>query len=145
MIHANMGPEVPEKYTFIQLRNMGSTCFINSVLQSLYATDIIPNFCWQYDELHKKYPHLYDATNNTHLYLFVKIYIDSQNAPQNEVLYEPNYFLDSVFSLGSPFIRGEQSDSHEFLLFLFNVFDHEIALINEIVEQKDQLPLFTSN
>ena len=139
-----MGPEVSEQYTFIQLRNMGSTCYINAVLQALFATDIIPNFCYQYDAIHKKYPHLTEITNKTHLYLFVKIYIDSQNAPQNEVLYEPNYFLDSVFSPGSPFIRGEQADSHEFMMFLLNVFDDEISQINDIIEEHDRLPLFSS-
>ena len=138
-----MGSEVPQEYTFIQLKNMGSTCFINAVLQSFYATDMVSNFCYQYDRLHKIYPRLQEMTCHTRLYLFVKIYIDSQNAPQNEVYYEPNYFLDSIFTPDCPFKRGEQNDSHEFILFLFNSSNNDVSNINKLVDANDQLPLFS--
>ena len=66
--------------------------------------------------------------------LFVKIYIDSQRAPQNEVWYEPNYFLNKVFDIDTHnFHRGQMGDSYEFFLFLYRHFDIEIARINQFV------------
>jgi hypothetical protein len=70
---------------------------------------------------------------------FVKIYVDSERAPQNEVWYEPTYFLDHVFSEGL-FHRGAPSDAHEFFLFLASALDmHSTQVASQL-----QLPTFLS-
>lgn len=141
-IHENMGPAVPYEYTFIRLANMGGTCYINSVLQSLYNTDMVANFCWLYDDAIKKHG-LEKLVETTPLYLFVKIYVDSQNAPQNEVYYTPNWFIDALYASTNKFIRNEMGDAHEFFLYLLEEFDNSIKVLNQRLG-KEGLPLFST-
>jgi ubiquitin C-terminal hydrolase len=138
-----MGPAIPNEYTFIQLKNMGSTCYINSVLQSFFSTDIVSNFCFQYQNTLSKNREKLKNAEDTTLFYFAKIYVDSQNAPQNEVYYEPTYFLDHFYSNNPIFKRYQQDDANELILYLLNDFDKSITSINKTLG-KEELPLFSS-
>jgi ubiquitin C-terminal hydrolase len=70
---------------------------------------------------------------------FVKIYVDSERAPQNEIWYEPTSFLDHVFAEGL-FYRGAPSDVQEFFIFLANALDtHSTRIASEL-----HIPAFPS-
>ena len=114
-IHERLGYNFPHGHTIIQLVNMNSTCYINSVLQSLFNLPIIQCYLENISEITSKAD---ISIESTLIGLFVKIYIDSQRAPQNEVWYEPNYFLDKLFSSTKNFARNQMGDSYEFFLFL---------------------------
>lgn len=129
-IHERLGYNFPQDHTIIQLVNMGSTCFINSILQSLYNIPCIQKFIEDADRIVKDAE---IAIDSTLFGLFVQIYMDSQRAPQNEVWYEPNYFLDKLFSISNTFHRNEMGDSYEFFNFLYRHFDRDIKSINQAI------------
>jgi uncharacterized UBP type Zn finger protein len=127
-IHDGLGSSFPGSHTFIQLVNKDGDCYINSVLQSLYNLRAIEDHCWtcqrQFDSRG-----LTNRAEQSLFGFFVRIYVDSMRAPQNEVWYEPNYFLDNVFKEGV-FQRGVPSDAAQFFLFLANALDAEAAIMN---------------
>ena len=94
-IHERLGYNFPHDHTIIQLVNINSSCYINSVLQSLFNLPSIQKYL---EFVSQKINEHNISIEHTLFGLFVKIYIDSQRAPQNEVWYEPNYFLDKFFS-----------------------------------------------
>lgn len=136
-IHERLGYGFPWEHTIIQLVNMNSTCYINSVLQSLFNLPSIQNYL---EDVSKKISELNMNIESTLFGLFVKIYIDSQRAPQNEVWYEPNYFLDKFFSVPSIFERYQMGDSNEFFLTILDRFDEDIMSINRIINTNQNSP-----
>lgn len=127
-IHERLGYGFPQEHTIIQLVNLNSTCYINSVLQSLFNLPSIQNYLEQVSKIVNDLNYSIDYT----LFgLFVKIYIDSQRAPQNEVWYEPNWFIDKFFSYPVNFQRFQMGDASDFFLTMIDIFDNEISSINE--------------
>jgi ubiquitin C-terminal hydrolase len=127
-IHAG----VPEQQTLIKLTNVNGTCYINSILQCLYNIPRVKDYCWRCEEVFEGRPEAKTLAERYLFGFFVKIYVDSERAPQNEVYYEPTYFLDHVFE-GGYFHRGEPSDAHEFFLFLANSLDmHSTQVASEL-------------
>lgn len=129
-IHERLGYNFPQEHTIIQLVNMNSTCYINSVLQSLFNIPSIQNYLEDVSRITKEVD---ISIEQTLFGLFVKIYIDSQRAPQNEVWYEPNYFLDKLFNSTNTFKRYEMGDAYELFLTLLRIFDDEIVSINRAI------------
>lgn len=136
-IHERLGYNFPSDHTIIQLVNMNSTCYINSVLQSIYNLPSIQNYL---ENVSRIINELNISIEHTLFGLFVKIYIDSQRAPQNEVWYEPNYFLDKFFSFPLHFQRYQMGDASEFFLTIVDIFDKEIISINENINKIKNLP-----
>jgi ubiquitin C-terminal hydrolase len=128
-LHAGIGPSFPVDRTLIQLVNINGTCFINSVLQILYNIPAIEDWIRVTEEAIQLYE-FREKVCSMALGLFVKIYIDSVRAPQNEVLYEPTYFLDRVFE-ESAFHRGVQGDASEFFLWLCDSLDRGVKILND--------------
>lgn len=129
-IHERLGYNFPHEHTIIQLANTNCTCYINSVLQSLFNVPKIQQYLEDVERILNE-KNAKDIFSGTLFCLFVKIYIDSQRAPQNEVYYEPNYFLDKLFSISKTLVRGQMGDSFEFFWILINQFDKEIRQINQ--------------
>lgn len=141
-IHERLGYNFPQEHTIIQLVNMGSTCFVNSILQSLYNIPCIQRYIEDIDRIISKV----DISINTTLFgLFIQIYMDSQRAPQNEVWYEPNYFLDKLYSLSTNFRRNEMGDAYELFLFLYRHFDQDIKSINQTINNIQNNPKRNDN
>ncbi|OHT06787.1 Clan CA, family C19, ubiquitin hydrolase-like cysteine peptidase [Tritrichomonas foetus] len=130
-IHDSCGKEFPHDHTFIQLVNKGGTCYINSVLQSLFNIPSIMNFIWEYYHIVNDLSLLNEGEKYP-LGFFSKIFVDSLNAPQNEVLYEPNYFLDSIFKSTALFHPNECSDATEFFMFIAGSFEKTINILNNM-------------
>lgn len=136
-IHERLGYNFPHDHTIIQLVNINSSCYINSVLQSLFNLPSIQKYL---EFVSQKINEHNISIEDTLFGLFVKIYIDSQRAPQNEVWYEPNYFLDKFFSVPSQFERHQMCDSNEFFLTILDRFDTDILSINERINGQANFP-----
>ncbi|OHT10667.1 Clan CA, family C19, ubiquitin hydrolase-like cysteine peptidase [Tritrichomonas foetus] len=140
-IHERLG-NFPGDHTIIQLANSNGTCYINSILQSMFN---LPSIIQYLEEVEEKLVQLnLKEENEQSLFgLFLKIYIDSMRAPQNEVYYEPNYFLDELFKTLTMFQRGNQADAFDFYHQMLISFDQSNTFMNEIIG-KNEIPLFSS-
>ena len=127
-IHERLG-NFPSEYTFIQLANRNSSCFINSILQSLYNIDYIAEYLKKTEKILWDNG-VKDENESTIFGRFIQIYMDSQRAPQNEVYYEPNYFLDSFFQKFTQFKESQPDDSSDFFLTLIKEIDYGARQVN---------------
>ena len=133
-VHERLGPDFPAEHTFILFKNINGTCFVNSVLQALYSVPAIQEFIREWDATlaeHEMKQFVEDVYQMPFGH-FLKIYIDSMNAPQNEVWYEPTYFLDRVFENEQRYTRGSQYDAFEFFTFLVNSIDQSTHTFVEV-------------
>lgn len=142
-VHERLGPDFPGDHTFILFKNMNGTCFVNSVLQGLYSVPSVRDFIWAWDRALGKSDLREQAENvpTKPFGHFLKIYVDSMNAPQNEVWYEPTYFLDRVFENGDSYHRGGQYDAYEFLRFLIWSIQTSVETFRDLLGRRD-LPEF---
>jgi ubiquitin C-terminal hydrolase len=127
-IHAALGDSFPANQTIIQLVSKDGDCYINSVLQSLYNLRPVQDYIWNCQNVFEREQLIWRAEESPFGF-FVRIYVDSIRASANEVLYEPNYFLDRVFGQSS-FRRGVPSDAHQFFLYLLHCLDREESAIS---------------
>jgi hypothetical protein len=137
-LHERIGPSFPAMRTLIQLANPHSNCFVNCVLQILYNTPAIEDWIRTSDSIISSRG-LRERSESMIIGHFIKIYIDSMNAPQNEVWYEPNCFLDHVFGPRG-FQRGASGDAGQFFLWLCQAIDESVQTLNYDLGQ----PLLTS-
>jgi hypothetical protein len=126
-IHAALG-WLPDSHTLIQLANQNGNCYVNSILQALYNLIPVQAHIWHCQSIFEA-ANLTERAEQSHFGFFIRIYVDSMRAPQNEVWYEPTYFLDHLFT-ASVFERGVPSDAHEFFLFLVNSVTENQSLID---------------
>jgi ubiquitin C-terminal hydrolase len=127
-IHAQIGEDFPQDQTLIQLVNIDGTCYINAALQALFSIPSVQEFIWGCDRVLGE-SGMKDLAESQVFGHFVKIYVDSMRAPQNEVWYEPTLFLDRVFESGR-FKKGEKCDSYEFLMFLWHSIEKSCIELN---------------
>lgn len=120
------------------LRNLGSTCYINSMLQCLFATrkfrDIFlsPKY---HDYISKAYIHRAQISRSFHM-LFKKMYM---NGGCSVV---PSGFLKACNSIRPDFkIPNDQQDTQEFLLFLLDQLHDELSDPEQVANDYPQLLL----
>ena len=129
-IHDALGG-FPSKHHFIVFSNVDKAWFAPVVLQAMYAVRPIRKYirCNQL-KLHEK--SLCETVENTErrpFGHFLKIFVDSKNARENEVHYEPTEFLKRVFE-HERFAQGRECDARRFLRFLLKEIDRSVSELN---------------
>ena len=130
-IHASLG-DFPSDHHFIVFRNVDRAWFAPVVLQALYAIPsinkyILPNQWKLHDKALCKTVEDEERPLFGH---FLKIFVDSFWANENEVRYEPTEFLNRVFA-HERFQRSIENDAWCFLRFLLEEIDWSVRALNE--------------
>jgi uncharacterized UBP type Zn finger protein len=141
-IHRSLGGALPDSHTVIQLVNKDGDCYINSILQSLFALLPVQRHLIACQSTFQK-ENLTGRAEQSVFGYFVRIYCDSVRADSNEIWYEPNDFLNLVFR-DSGFQRGVASDAYAFFLFLTNAIEGAQSAIN-CEWHRDLFQSFTAN
>jgi len=123
------------------LRNMGSTCYINSMIQSLFATtkfrDIFINDKFE-EYLNPNFRK--NKLSFALATLFKKMYLNGGCS------IIPSGFLKKCVSIRPDLkIPTEQQDTQEFLMFLLDHLHDELSNSNNVVEDYPELMSFDSN
>lgn len=128
-ISDELGPNFPKNIHLLKLKNIGNTCYANSLIQALMNSTNVTNYL---TEIHKELERhqLPEAIKDSPLCYLYKIFIIKSTAKQRDVLIEPKDFLESVIKQVPDFKIGIQHDSHEFFVYLLSSFDETIQKIN---------------
>ena len=127
------------KPTLIGLENIGSTCFMNSILQCLSQTKDLTNYFL--DEQHR------DEINNNNIALenknelqltpaYLQLLINLWDKNEGIKCYNPRNFMNIVEQMDPEFKLGQAGDSKDFIIFLLGQFHIELkkSLINNYSE-----------
>jgi ubiquitin C-terminal hydrolase len=105
----------------VGLRNLGNTCYMNSMLQMLFQTPELMNYVyWDSMSRHDINPHNMMASkpNNALTYEFIKLIHDVKTTNQNE--YKPDKFKATFGKIFQMFDDNMQHDAHTFLSSLLS-------------------------
>lgn len=144
----NLPPDFPKDVLFFRLENLGNTCFCNCVLQAFLYSSSISVYIKHLIDLN-----LPKELSNTTLYHFINIFSKKieltqmlERSNSNEDLGSkpskisrviticPREFIGSIYRQTNQFIRDEQNDAHEFLIYLISSFDDVIIRLQSIYD-----------
>ena len=126
----DFGPNFPQDVHLMKLRNLGNTCYANSILQSLLNNSYVVALLKSIHRVIEMNP-LLDSIRESPLYYLIKINFQKMNSKTREIFIVPKDFIDSVAKQAPNFKIGVQHDSHEFFVYLLSSFDDTINEINK--------------
>ncbi|XP_037125229.1 ubiquitin carboxyl-terminal hydrolase 2-like [Syngnathus acus] len=110
----------------VGLKNLGNTCFMNSILQCLSNTPELRDYCLR--EVHRT--DLNDSTNSALVEEFAKL-IQSLWTSVNNETFIPSDFRSQVQICAPKFAGCNQQDAQEFLRFLLDALHNEVNRVTE--------------
>lgn len=129
--------EIPYEGVFYRFRNMGNTCFCNSILQSMLFSPNVQYFLEStVEEL--KDPNVRREIGESSLAQLANIY-NLRKSGRKELLLSPTSFLVAVRKEMPFFESNTQHDAHEFFVSILSQFDDTIKRVKEITG-KESLP-----
>eukprot|EP00478_Filoreta_tenera_P003457 GABV01003654.1.p1 GENE.GABV01003654.1~~GABV01003654.1.p1 ORF type:complete len:176 (+),score=48.70 GABV01003654.1:2-529(+) len=137
-------PGFPPSARFVGLKNFGNTCFINAVLQALYACKLFRDLVRQFNLLDpppgNKIPRAGSADSSLIQSLsFLFGEIDSLKKQTGTV--SPDHFVQQVRSENELFRVPQHHDAQEFLNFLLNSISTTLhSMKRKSPEEDDQKP-----
>ncbi|XP_056329357.1 ubiquitin carboxyl-terminal hydrolase 2a isoform X2 [Danio aesculapii] len=107
----------------VGLRNLGNTCFMNSILQCLSNTQSLRDYC-----LHNSHRRDLNNNNRTHTALmeeFAKLIQTMWTSSSSEAV-SPSEFKTQIQRYAPRFVGYNQQDAQEFLRFLLDGLHNEV-------------------
>lgn len=134
----NENPKHHAPLSTVGLKNMGNTCYINSVMQCLFSTGVFSDLF-----LSRKYKRYVDASYREGprlsaciSYLFESLVISAGSITPSEFLTVCSYLFPNFR------IPNEQQDTQEFLMLLLDRLHDELSNQEEVAEQFYDLLLY---
>lgn len=128
---ADLGENYPPEIKFFRLKNLTNTCYCNSVLQSLLASNHVQRFLEYLDEDMVKH----GKRDKTPLDELCEMNRERWKKDAKRVIViKPQEFLSTVYRQTEQFTRGFQHDAHELFMFLISSFDESSK---KLIEQKN--------
>lgn len=143
----NLPSDFPKDVVFFHLTNLTNTCYCNSVLQTFLFSNDVAGYFLNLISICNIFP---SNLKNTPLFNFLLIYnkklqydksllsqdddnvdMDKKNSISRDIYIRPSAFLESIYHETSQFVRNQQNDSHEFLLYLISSFDKTISQLKK--------------
>ena len=106
------------------LRNIGNTCFINSVLQCLLYIPPLKN----YNDFSQ---HITHCKSNSTCYLCEYSLLSKQTQRSCSTGVVPRNILNNITTIASNFVLGCQEDAHEFLVYFISCLETSIKGVND--------------
>ncbi|XP_077448981.1 ubiquitin carboxyl-terminal hydrolase 2-like [Stigmatopora argus] len=107
----------------VGLKNLGNTCFMNSILQCLSNTPELRDYCLR--ELNQTDLQVHNKTNSALVEEFAKL-IQSLWTSVNNESFVPSNFRNQVQICAAKFAGCNQQDAQEFLRFLLDALHMEV-------------------
>lgn len=125
-----LGSSFPKTTHLMKLKNVGNTCYANSVIQSLLNSTCVTNYL---NEINRqiKQKQLPKDIQESPLMLLNKIFQTKSAAKQRDAQINPKEFIESVVKQSPDFKIGIQHDAHEFFVTLLASFDQTVVQINQ--------------
>ncbi|XP_029699850.1 ubiquitin carboxyl-terminal hydrolase 2-like isoform X2 [Takifugu rubripes] len=125
----------------VGLKNLGNTCFMNSILQCLSNTHSLRDYCLH--SLHRRDLSNNSRTNTALMEEFAKL-IQTMWAASSSEAVSPSEFKTQIQRYAPRFVGYNQQDAQEFLRFLLDGLHNEVNRVTVrprgSVEDLDHLP-----
>ena len=131
----------PTTVKFVKMQNLGNTCYMNSVLQAFLNSEYVLKFLEKVKETIGK-KEISKSISDSLLYELMNIVDFRKKMKEQEVIFQPEAFLNKLTTQMPQFVKGQQHDAHELYVSLLDSFDSTINEINKAYNS--ELPLFSS-